>query len=381
MPSTRKNILFLPKWYPNKDDAYQGIFVHRHAICVSKFHNVYVLYAKATEQKQMISANESVEDGVKILRYYYKKRILGIGFIDAIIKLLLYFICCLKGWNQFCEQKLRIDAFHIHVLGRTSVFGLYLKKKTDLPIFITEHWSGYFKERNQYNKPLRKFFDRLICAKSSKITTVSDGQAFEMKRHNLKGDYTTVRNVVVNNFFMQTPKIVHKSQFLVVADQVNYVKNIDGIIRAFNNIEDKSMRLSIIGDGPDLDYNKKLTSELDLDGRVKFHGGKNADFVADEMNKSIALILFSNFENSPCVIGESFAVGIPVISTNVGGILELVTSKRGIQIKPKDEKSLTDAINIICNQNFDTKELSDYAREEFSMDKISEQFNKLYTSF
>ena len=35
----KKNILFIPKWYPNVDDDYQGIFIHRHAKCAAIYNN------------------------------------------------------------------------------------------------------------------------------------------------------------------------------------------------------------------------------------------------------------------------------------------------------------------------------------------------------
>ena len=97
-------------------------------------------------------------------------------------------------------------------------------------------------------------------------------------------------------------------------------------------------------------------------------------------NKSNLFILFSNYENLPCVILEAFACGVPVISTNVGGISEYFPENFGFLINPKDEVALENSILKVYHQGINTnKELMHkYAQDNFGINSISEKFSNLY---
>ena len=383
MSRDRKNILFLPKWYPNKDNLYHGIFVHRHAICAAKENNISVVFAKAADQKKLINYEFAVEDQIKIHRFYYKKRITGIPFLDSIIKLYLYFRCCYKGWKIVNTQNVKIDILHVHVLGRTSIFALFLNFINNIPIVITEHWSGYFKERNEYKGVFRKGFDKKICSISKSIITVSNAQSVAMQAHGLSGTYETIPNVVVNNYFENTLDNQPKNQLLVVADQDNNVKNIKGIINSFKLLieEYPEVNLSIIGGGIDLEINLQYVKHNALEESICLHGEQDVNFIKKELAKTYALVLFSNFENSPCVIGEAFATGTPVIATKVGGVTELVDDKKGILVEPNNEKQLLEAFrDIISSSKYDAKYLKEFAFDTFSEEKIGKRLTKIYNS-
>jgi glycosyltransferase involved in cell wall biosynthesis len=98
------------------------------------------------------------------------------------------------------------------------------------------------------------------------------------------------------------------------------------------------------------------------------------------MKESAFLLLFSNFENLPCVIVEAFAAGIPVVSTNVGGIKEHVDKSKGILINKGDEFALFEAINsMLDNKNSYIKsELADYAVANFSYNVVGKKYHDIY---
>ena len=99
------------------------------------------------------------------------------------------------------------------------------------------------------------------------------------------------------------------------------------------------------------------------------------------MQSSDALVLFSRNENFPCVISEAWASGIPVISTDVGGISEHLVeeSGRGILIESEDELGLRKAIlSLGDGAKFNPNEIRKYAIEHFSVEAISEAFDQVY---
>jgi glycosyltransferase involved in cell wall biosynthesis len=98
------------------------------------------------------------------------------------------------------------------------------------------------------------------------------------------------------------------------------------------------------------------------------------------IQESDALLMFSNYENFPCVIAESMMCGKPVITSDVNGIPEHVNSLNGILVKPKDEIALFEAIKrfIIVKNDFDSTEIRRYALEHFSYNEVGKKFSQIY---
>ena len=77
----------------------------------------------------------------------------------------------------------------------------------------------------------------------------------------------------------------------------------------------------LVGEGEDLEMLKSYAVELGLKSpRVQFRGLLTGKALVEAMRSASFLVLFSNYENMPVVVNEAFAVGIPVIATNTGGI-------------------------------------------------------------
>lgn len=102
--------------------------------------------------------------------------------------------------------------------------------------------------------------------------------------------------------------------------------------------------------------------------------------VAERMKRSDCFILFSNDENQPCVIAESFASGLLVISTNVGGVSEFLPENFGILLDFPNENLLEEAMVNILNGEVQhhRNALQSYAERTFSVEKIGEQYSEIY---
>jgi len=98
------------------------------------------------------------------------------------------------------------------------------------------------------------------------------------------------------------------------------------------------------------------------------------------MQQCDCFILFSDIENSPCVIGEALCCGLPVIATAVGGIPELVHDNNSLLISPRNEDELVKAMqNMVENkEQFDHKKIAEDAQHIFSYPVIGQQFMDYY---
>ena len=121
-------------------------------------------------------------------------------------------------------------------------------------------------------------------------------------------------------------------------------------------------------------------SALSLNETVQFEGRKSTEEIAQLVEASTALVLFSNYENFPCVIAEAMMIGRPTISTAVNGIPEHVSQSNGILVEKGNVDELVEAMRKVLDREFEckSKELHDYAMEHFSYQAVGKQLTTIY---
>jgi len=83
-------------------------------------------------------------------------------------------------------------------------------------------------------------------------------------------------------------------------------------------------RLSIIGDGPERERLKQQAARLGITDRVTWHGPvSNAGKLLSAFD---AFVLSSRTEGTPIVLFEAMHSGVPIVTTSVGGVPDVVSS-------------------------------------------------------
>ena len=102
--------------------------------------------------------------------------------------------------------------------------------------------------------------------------------------------------------------------------------------------------------------------------------------LADELASGDFLVLSSNYENMPVVILEALASGLPVVSTNVGGIKEMIDETKGILVEPRDKEALAEAIvkMIETHQNYDAAFLRNSVIEKYGYESVGRFLDSIY---
>ena len=90
--------------------------------------------------------------------------------------------------------------------------------------------------------------------------------------------------------------------------------------------------------------------------------------------------MFSRYENLPCVILESLCCGLPVITSTVGGIPEVINTTNGVLVEPGNQGQLLQAMLHCMNDptQFDRATIAAHAQQLFSYDAVGKQFAELY---
>lgn len=120
-------------------------------------------------------------------------------------------------------------------------------------------------------------------------------------------------------------------------------KNHELLLNAFARARNiaPSVRLLLVGDGELREAMEKKAEELKLSDAVTFAG--NVEDVERYLSDADVFVLSSDYEGLPLSILEAMAAGLPVISTNVGGVADIVTDN-GILVKPGDVEALAEKI-------------------------------------
>ncbi len=385
MDQKKPQILFISRWYPNKEDSMAGLFVKRHAQAIAYYAQVYVLYVHSIANKKKVFKgwDYSHSNGLHELKIYYSGASKKVP-ANQIINGILYLFYLTRG---FFWLKTRIGKFqivHVNILTRAGILALLLKIFAGLPYLITEHWSRYLPITNTYKGLLRKSITRKVVKNAEAITVVTENLKNAMQRHGLHHKkFYIVPNVVNTNIFKPSSLNLSSKKFLHVSCFEDKSKNISGLLRATQRLSQlrHDFKLILVGDGQDFQQIQEYSKTLHLEPYVIFTGLiEEEEQLAEYYRQSCCMVMFSNYENMPVVINESLACGKPVIATRVGGIAEIIDSNKGILIEPGDEDSLCEAMNFMLDHatDYDARALRDYAVENFSFSRVGKRFFEIY---
>ena len=370
------NILFLSSWYPSRVHTTNGNFIKRHAEAIALKHKLFLIYVQSDLNTKTIEVQDHiVSDNLREIIIYYPK--VSSGIFSSIKK----FYWNLKAYNIGLKLLPEIDIIHGNIIYPVAIWALWLRFKLQKPLVFTEHWSGFFDQNWKNLSFITKLIIRTAVKRIKEITVVSEDLKLNMLKKGLNNKYRVIGNVIDTMLFIPKPELKSdKFIFLHVSNLDDKIKNLSGIITAYAKVCIKfpDSHLRIIGDGnitPHLKYAQSIGLD---DTNFSIEGEKPLEDIAFEMQRSNCLVLNSHFETQGCVILEAFSCGLPVISTNVGGIKEILNEDRGILIKVNLPNELVSAMESILIINFDSQAMRHFIEMGFSKKSVSEKFDSLY---
>ena len=223
---------------------------------------------------------------------------------------------------------------------------------------------------------------------SDVVTTVSQSlkddtvRLFEVSR-----DVEVVHNFVCPSHFERPPDLEFRSQLspkgtpiLCHVSNFRPVKRVLDVIDTFARVRaEREVTLLMVGDGPDRARAEARCRELDLAQDVVFLGKvKNP---IEPLLISDLLLLPSETESFGLVALEAMAAGVPVVSSNVGGLPEVnVQDETGYLRDVGDVEGMAqDALAILDDRALRSfKQRAKARAEEFTIDRILPYYLDLY---
>jgi len=198
---------------------------------------------------------------------------------------------------------------------------------------------------NVFWKKIYQFFTRLLFRNVKKIISPSNFLLSFYKKNNF---FKNANSVVLRNpVTPMQPKIKHSGVNILFVGQLEHQKGIETLLSAWNLIKTEDMTLHLVGSG-------SLQNKISDDEQVKIYGRLELSEL-EKIWRITDVLVFPSLilENSPVAITEALAMGIPIVSSDVGGASELVKLSQGSEvITPNDTEALVQALKkVVFNTN------------------------------
>lgn len=122
--------------------------------------------------------------------------------------------------------------------------------------------------------------------------------------------------------------------------------------------------LHFYGDGPELESAKQLSSKLNMDKKVNFHGFSSN--IENAMVTADVFVLISNWEGFPISTLEAMSMGLPLIISDVGGACECVLENvNGFKVPRGDQERITRIVKMFMDNRALGPKMGEQSRRIF----------------
>ena len=302
-------------------------------------------------------------------------------------------VAALKGYATFSGLLFTASAplVHIHLASRASFWRkavvCALTRLRGRPYVLHVHGAEFSKFYHEECGAFSKRIVRGVLERSALLLTLSGQWQETMKRIAPRATVQTLPNAVFLPDVIPRVPMTGSSLRILFAGRIGARKGTFELLRAFARIAARFPQATLVcaGDGESGKL-KQLARELGLADRVECPGWLSADQMAGELQRASVFALPSHQEGVPMALLEAMACSVPVLTTPVGGIPEVVENDRnGILVTPGDVDAIEAALARLLESSAERERLGAAARatiaERFSLDSTIERLAALYRFF
>ena len=274
-------------------------------------------------------------------------------------------------------REMGIRHIHAHFAGMAARTAFWTSRFFPVTFSFTAHANDIFAPRD-----FEIGLDKLVDAASVIVTETDYAAQFLRERFPERADhiqriYNGLNLVEFTRAdFSSTPPLI------VAVGRLIAKKGFADLIRACGLLAEaeKSFQCEIIGEGPLENELRAQIEQLNLENRVTLSGAKPQREVRQRLAAANVFVLPSvvdaqgGMDNLPTVIMEAMAAGLPVISTDIGGISEMVVqNETGFLVQSGNEVALAAAIEKVIDDSLSARRLGHAgyhrAQEFFAIEK------------
>lgn len=245
-------------------------------------------------------------------------------------------------------QRQGIAHIHAHFCNHPALAALIIHRLTGIPFSFTAHGSDLHKDK--------RMLDKKVAASAFAVTisNFNKGEMLKACGDGLAEKIHIIRCGIDSEVFLPAEKKNGTAPFRIICvASYEEVKGHKYLVEACGRLRERGIDFvcDLIGDGPVRGQVAKQIADANLQDKVIIHGSRKRQEVADMVRAADVKVLASvptaegKREGIPVVIMEAMASGLPVISSQLSGIPELVENGRtGILVAPGDTEALAAAL-------------------------------------
>lgn len=295
---------------------------------------------------QLLTDEKLFVDIVQVNSHYKPAWVKDIPILRAFFRLFFYMIALNRSLKKCDLVHIMANSgwsWHLFVAPAIIIASYYKK-----PIIVNYRGGN---ARKFFNKSW--FWVNLTLKKVQKITVPSSylqGVFSDFGKEAL-----IVPNVLDEHLFnTQNRPTDEQSPHIIITRNLEEIYDINTAIKSFAIVQKKftKARLSIAGTGTEKKRLIALISELDISEYVTFTGQMSPQNIASLYKSADVMLNSSTVDNSPNSIIESLACGTPVVTTNVGGIPNLVTHDvDALMVNVNDSDKMAEYTLLLLNND------------------------------
>lgn len=374
-------ILILTEYFPETINSEITGGVESRAFFISKElskkHTIYVLtsWRKGLERKTIFRFKNSQFIVYRVGEHHPYSN--NAGFLSR----LNFAVSLINEGSKFKYIDI-IDAYNF----TTYLPGYKIAKKLKKKIIATYHetWiNEWIKNKGLIAFPYELYERLILLLNFDAFISVSEYTKKRLLLNKISPNKIfTIPNGINLNHFYKIKADKEKQPTITFVGRLIKTKRVDILLKALSIVKKDipNIKCNIIGNGKEYNLLKKIVLDLNLENNVFFLGQiKKHDDVLKIIKKSHIFCSPSILEGFGIVLLEAMAFGLPIISTNVGGIPDIVKKRNGILINPGDIKALAKAINTIRNSDRNKyKKININEAEKYSVEKFKEKLERIY---
>lgn len=246
----------------------------------------------------------------------------------------------------------KADAVHAPIPGDVGTIGMVIALLLRKPLFV-RHCGNWLAPRTTAEKIWKWSMERLAGGRNVMMATGGSQESPSAKNPAVSWIFST--SLSNRQLADATPRALPKElgPRLLIACRQEAKKGTDVVLLALKEIssEFRGATLDVVGGGSMLERYRKLAESYGVAERVVFHGRVEQSKVV-ELMKDAHLFCFPTTasEGFPKVVLEAMASGLPVITTNVSVLPNLVGRGCGVILEEPKPESLSTAVRDIIRK-------------------------------
>lgn len=276
-----------------------------------------------------------------------------------------------------------IKLVHIHIATKGSFFrksiALIIAKAFGKKVLLHEHAAEFSIFYDKVPLLIKRYITKIFDSCDAVIALSSQCRAEISEKTANRNIQVLYNPTVVKEIYEKKNETVN----VLFMGRLGKRKGTYDIIEAAKHLKADNVEINLYGDG-EVNEVQKVVTEAELQGKVKVNGWISGE-QKDEVFKSADIYILPSYnEGLPISILEAMAIGLPVITTPVGGIPEAVENGvNGFLIQPGDYAALAQRIDSLAENPDLRKQMGRQsyriAKEKFDIETVIKQLQDIYS--